>query len=253
MARISFSIGGGSHRPPREPRDRHHHHAPAYNPKYDQRRYRHHGPIRGEYETYVYSNCVRVTTKGSPIILVIIFILVAAAMIVGGIFMKINHAEKLETYQPINATITDYYERVDYDDDGYAEYTYYPIYTFEVDGQRYRVEDNIGSSWIPDIGSKELILYNPENPNEFIHPNDSAGTFLIVFGGVFGGVAIILFVASAVNRKKRQEYLRAQEEKFDGATDREPVRTNFKAGPCPGCGSSKVSNANNCPYCGTKY
>lgn len=253
MARISFSIGGGSHRPPREPRDRHHHHAPAYNPKYDKRRYRHHGPIRGGYETYVYSNGVKITTKGSPLILGIIFILVAAALIVGGIFMKINHAEKLETYQPINATITDYYERVDYDDDGYAEYTYYPIYTFEVDGHRYRVEDNVGSGWIPDIGSKELILYNPENPYEFIHPNDSAGTFLIIFGGIFGGVAIILFVASAVNRKKRQEYLRAQEEKFDGATDREPVRTNFKAGPCPGCGSSKVSNANNCPYCGTKY
>lgn len=252
MARISFSFGGG-HRPPREPRDRHHHHAPAYNPRYDKRRYRHHGPIHGGYETYVYSNGVRVTTKGSPLVLGIIFIIVALALIVGGIFTKISHAEKLETYQSINATITDYIERVDYDDEGYADYTYYPIYTFEVDGRRYVVEDNIGSSSFPDIGAKELILYNPEDPYEIIHANDTAGTFLIIFGCVFGGIAIILIVCSIVNRKKRQEYLREQEERFDGATNAEPVKTNFKSGYCSGCGSAKVSGQNNCPYCGTHY
>lgn len=252
MARISFSFGGGGHnRPPREPRDRHHHHAPAYNPRYDKRR--HHGPIRGGYETYVYSNGVRVTTKGSPLVLGIIFIIVAAALIVGGIFTKISHAEKLETYQPINATITDYIERVDYDDDGYANYTYYPIYTFEVDGNRYVVDDNIGSSAFPDIGTKKLILYNPANPNEIIHANDTAGTFLIVFGVVFGGIAVILIVCSAVNKKKRQEYLREQEERFDSAENREPVKTNFKSGVCSSCGSAKVSGHNNCPYCGTHY
>ena len=253
MARISFSFGGGHNRPPREPRDNHHHHAPAYNPKYDQRRYKHHGPIRGGYETYVYSNGIRVTTKGSPLVLGIIFLLVAAALIVGGIFSKINHAEKLETYQPINATITDYTERVDYDDDGYATYTYYPIYTFEVDGMRYVVEDNVGSGSFPNMGTKELILYNPENPYQFIHANDSTGTILIIFGGVFGGVAVLLIVVSVVNHKKRKEYLREQESQYDNAVDREPVKTNFKSGPCPGCGSAKVANTNNCPYCGTRY
>ncbi len=247
MARISFSFGGGGHHRP--PRDRHHHHAPAYNPRYDKRRHRHHG----HYETYVYSNGVRVTTKGSPLVVGIIFFLVAAALIIGGIFSKISHAEKLETYQPINATITDYIERVDYDDEGYADYTYYPIYTFEIDGTRYTVDDNIGSGSFPDIGSKELILYNPENPYEIIHANDTAGTFLIIFGSVFGGIAIILIVCAVVNRKKRQEYLREQEERFDNAENKEPVKTNFKSGECPGCGSAKVSGQNNCPYCGTHY
>ena len=87
-----------------------------------------------------------------------------------GIFSNISHQKKLETYQPINAIITDYREDVDYDsDDGTYDYTYFPIYTFEVDGRKYIVEDNIGSSSFPHIGERELILYNPEDPYQITH------------------------------------------------------------------------------------
>lgn len=240
--RISFSFGGGSHRPPR----------------------RHHGG----YNVHHYDNGVTVRTKGSPILMTIIFFIVAAALIVGGIFSNISHQKKLETYQPINAIITDYREDVDYDsDDGTYDYTYFPIYTFEVDGRKYIVEDNIGSSSFPHFGERELILYNPEDPYQITHVNNTGGTVMIVIGCIFLGVTVILIVVSIVNKKKRSEYLREEETRYDNSTDSEPVRTNYTNNPstpqstsntststnCAGCGSPKVSGQTNCPYCGTHY
>ncbi|MBE5739016.1 MAG: hypothetical protein E7354_04755 [Clostridiales bacterium] len=231
--RFSFSTGGSHHH-------RHHRHSRS--------------------STTVHYSDSHSSPKGN-IVAGVICIIVAILIIIGGIYSHISHQQKLETYQSINAIITDYHETRTWDDeDGEYEYTYYPIYTFEVDGTKYVVEDNIGSGFIPDIGSRNLILYNPENPNEITHLKDSTGTALFVIGGIFLTVGTVLIIVAVVRKKRHREYLQ-QEVDYDRSGSSANTRVNTpsntststQSSTCPGCGSTRVSNESNCPYCGTHY
>lgn len=89
--------------------------------------------------------------------------------------------------------------------------TYPAIIEYEVDGRTYRITANTSSSVKPEIGKRETVHYNPDDPDEAYTGKGlgiSSAVILgpgILFAGV--GVFIMIFVPLSIKRaeKTRQE------------------------------------------------
>lgn len=126
---------------------------------------------------------------------------VVALVIVGiGIFMIIkgNDLAKKCTVEAV-ATVVDFKEETNFDDDIGISYTYYPLIEYIVDGTTISGQVSSGSNRPAyNINDKINILYNPNKVDEFIVKNDGSSNFIgIVFIAV-GAIVLILSIVSIV-------------------------------------------------------
>lgn len=141
--------------------------------------------------------------KGSPKIIGFIFAFVAVIIIIMGTWVGVNSkqlqkrctgtvtAEIVENIPVKSRTKTKHGHR--------TVTTYKPVFSFEYNGQNYRVESN--SSHKPalfDIGEHTEIKINPADPSETYIPADKSadyvGIICIAMGTVFLVVGLLVLI-----------------------------------------------------------
>ena len=126
---------------------------------------------------------------------------VVALVIVGiGIFMiiKENDLAKKCTVEAV-ATVVDFKEETNFDDDIGISYTYYPLIEYIVDGTTILGQVSSGSNRPAyNINDKINILYNPNKVDEFIVKNDGSSNFIGIAFIAVGAIVLILSIVSIV-------------------------------------------------------
>lgn len=141
--------------------------------------------------------------KGSPKIIGFIFAFVAVIIIITGTWLGVNSkqlqkrctdtvtAEIVENIPVKSRTKTKHGHR--------TVTTYKPVFSFEYNGQNYRVESN--SSHKPalfDVGEHTEIKINPSDPSETYIPADKSadyvGIICIAMGTVFLVVGLLVLI-----------------------------------------------------------
>lgn len=75
-------------------------------------------------------------------------------------------------------------------------YYYTPIIEFEAQGEIYQLKD-AETNDPKDIGEKITIYYNPENPEDFVTPENNKQNAILLF--VFGIIAMIVGFGFAID------------------------------------------------------
>ena len=96
-----------------------------------------------------------------------------------------DYNEKNKKYIETESYVVDYYEKDD---------AKYPIVEYNVDGKTYRNTSHVGSSFPKKIGSKVMIKYNPNNPEQIIWEKDSTNIIVPIFGIVFIICGVLLII-----------------------------------------------------------
>ncbi len=113
-------------------------------------------------------------------IVCVVFFVVGLLMVIGGIRLKGNCTQR------VNAVVVDMEEKVDEDEDG-TSVSYYPVFEYIVDGVPYRVQSSFGSSGRRyGIGQEVTLMYNPDNPHQFLERGESKATVLM------GGLLVLI-------------------------------------------------------------
>lgn len=132
--------------------------------------------------------------------LAIIFTLVGAGIIVGGIFSANSSSKFKETAVETTAEVISVNTYTD--SDGDIRYTVYVSYT--VDGIKYNGSYST-SSYVPE-GSKKIIYYDRNNPSKMrTSTSSSGGIMMFAFGILFGAVGVGLLISkiNKIGSKKR--------------------------------------------------
>ncbi len=130
-------------------------------------------------------------------VLAIFFIITGLIIVVSGFLAQKSTNEKKERYIPTDAVVYDYDERIEteIDEDGFThrEHTYAKKYEYYVEEERYTITGAYSSS-VPVIGSSETLLYNPENPRDYVMANSNP-IGMSIFGGIMAifGIGILVF------------------------------------------------------------
>lgn len=98
-------------------------------------------------------------------------------------------------YVRTEANVVDFEERLDYIDGAYRR-VYTEVLEFKVGGETYRTQNGKYSYEKPEnIGSKIMVAYNPENPQECFFPSSNYSfvpvSFVLSFGFLAAGVVCL--------------------------------------------------------------
>jgi hypothetical protein len=137
--------------------------------------------------------------SGGCLKIVVVLFLVPTILGVG--WWLASNVERVLTHEAIEAVVVDLIPRTDSDGDT----VYAPVYEYEVAGQTYRYESQVGLGGIivPDLGSRRTLLYDPDNPGDARVRN---WFFLLILPGLLVVVPLLVLVAlgwSTVRRRKR--------------------------------------------------
>ena len=129
------------------------------------------------------------------IIIGCIVLLVSFAVIGWGTYNFIENEKAYDNFVKTQATIIDYEVREMWDDME-KKYYYTPIIEFEAQGEIYQLKD-AETNDPKDIGEKITIYYNPENPEDFVTPENNKQNAILLF--VFGIIAMIVGLGFAID------------------------------------------------------
>lgn len=126
-----------------------------------------------------------------------LFVLIGIGLVIFGVVLRSRVNEKKGYYQTTVGQVTDMESY--YSDDGN---TYYPVYSYTVDGQEYTLESSTGYGDPPDIGSHDTVWYNPYAPYDAFVGGDDIGNSLpviigIMFIGIAGGMIVSAYIRNA--------------------------------------------------------
>lgn len=127
----------------------------------------------------------------------IIFFMSISIIIIIGILIFILYNsqkknEKFERYVKAEAILVDLKEKERTSSDDSV--TYYTTYSYEVNGQNYKITPNYSTNNIKKI---KIIKYNPANPNEVIFPDENI--FLVI--GLMVVFIVIIVIAGNIAKK----------------------------------------------------
>lgn len=127
-----------------------------------------------------------------------LFVLIGVGLVIFGVVLRSRANEKKGYYQTTVGQVTDMESHRS--DDGN---TYYPVYSYTVDGQEYTLESSTGYGNPPDVGSHDTVWYNPYDPYEaFVGGDEFLNALPMVIGIMFIGIAGGM-IASAYIRNVR--------------------------------------------------
>lgn len=137
--------------------------------------------------------------KVITMILIVLALLGGVWLLYLGVRDTIEINWKTKGYVTAEGYLTDYrlYSKGEYDSVKHEQTsdTYRLVYGYMADGQEYEIATNYGTSFLPAIGSKQEIKYNPQNPAEAVIVGKSENTGLI-FGGLFFLIIPLIFLAA---------------------------------------------------------
>ena len=132
---------------------------------------------------------------------VFIVVLIIGIMLLGfGVYNYLQLTEKTKGYKEVIGHFTDakiYHQ----DEDGT---TYYLVYYYIVNGQKYEISTSFGSGVIPKQDSTRVIKYNPNYPEEAMLVGGESFVLLWLVGGMFTVISI-LFLIETFNKKNKKE------------------------------------------------
>ncbi len=121
-----------------------------------------------------------------PMIFIILFIIIGICLIIGGLYNSLYL--KLTCTEYVNAECVEV--RKQYNSD-HGE-TYCPVYSFNYNGQNYRVcNDMYTNRHIPAVGQGYELYINPRNPMKIYEPLRVMGTGVLMW---ILGVVIVCFM-----------------------------------------------------------
>ena len=101
----------------------------------------------------------------------------------------------------IMATVVNMREESETDNDGRTSYIYYPIIEYNVENEIIKTSMSSGSnSPAYSVGDRITILYNPNNPKEFIVKGDKSSELFVY---IFLGIGAFITVAGIINALKK--------------------------------------------------
>lgn len=140
-----------------------------------------------------------IKANGSQI--AILFLLIGVAFVAAGVVgWKVSSAKESHCDATAIATVVDMIEGET--EDGYV---YYPVLQYMVNGQEYKGRYSIGS-YPPafEIGGKTRIMYNSEDPWEFIVKGDSTPIILVIVFSILGVAMVLVGVTVLILVKSRR-------------------------------------------------
>ncbi|MDE6372063.1 MAG: DUF3592 domain-containing protein [Clostridia bacterium] len=125
----------------------------------------------------------------------IVLMVISLGLIAGGIVYTTHIVNKTKDYVKTDSTVVDIAEvRMRDSEHGGMKTLYAEIVEYVVDGVTYSAQNTTSSNRPKSIGSKIEISYNPNNPEEYVFPQNTVGASAILFvlGVVFGIAGIVL-------------------------------------------------------------
>ncbi len=129
-----------------------------------------------------------------------LFLLIGVVFILVGLMIFRVYKHKKEVCTSLtDAIVVDMHINISTDSDGTHSKTYAPVLEYNVSGYSYRnFEGTHSGTFEYEIGQHIELLYNPDNPDEFIIDNDnSSKTMAVIFicvGSLCAGIGIIAAV-----------------------------------------------------------
>ena len=107
------------------------------------------------------------------------------------VFIKVNDLAKRCTAYA-EGTVIEIISEDSTDDDGFTQYTYYPVIQYSVEGRNVSKKNSVGSNPSKyNVNDKVEILYDPNNVEDYIIKGDKTTSFLgIIF--IVAGLAVAI-------------------------------------------------------------
>lgn len=139
---------------------------------------------------------VKVNTSPNTFVVFLLMPLIGIGLILYGVFSIINiYNFKNNCSETMGVVVDVSYSLKDSDSDR-KKYRYYAIYEYEVDGNFYTVKDNEYSLFKPELGDKEIIYYDVDEPsNAMVHIKESQGIIMTLVGVVITPFSCVLITA----------------------------------------------------------
>ncbi|MBR5517162.1 MAG: DUF3592 domain-containing protein [Firmicutes bacterium] len=135
-----------------------------------------------------------------PKIMVIAFIIIGLGLFAQGVTETIDRSNRIEGYEetPGFYVYRELYSEADNVGNHKDNATYALVYEYYVSNEIYTVKTDYGTEAIPDIGYQTTIYYNPENPSEAVVSGPGGASALLVVGGMFVLVPLVMILGTLV-------------------------------------------------------
>lgn len=101
---------------------------------------------------------------GVPPTVMVAFTIVAAALIVLGIYLTQKRREWYQHSLTTQGEIVEVSRRYDRSDRRGQHPMFFPVVSFSVNGRQFKIESDKGMPILSEVGQKISVRYNPENP-----------------------------------------------------------------------------------------
>lgn len=119
-------------------------------------------------------------------------IIVGIVIIICGNHFQYSAGETYSSYKRTNAVVTDVRTELE-EENGFLVRRYYPKMEYKVDRKEYVFEYSVGTKDSYEIGEKFVIMYNPDDPSQYVLANKEKTVMIIC--SVLAGIAIFFGVA----------------------------------------------------------
>ncbi len=128
----------------------------------------------------------------------LVFLLIFGAAFVGAGFLVINGVQIDSSWQRTNGEVVDVYDRTDN-----GSTTYGPVVKYSVNEQEYQMTGSLSSSFIPTVGERREVAYNPQQPNEAKLVEGIGATWWLWLFPVLGIGMMVVALISFIRSLKR--------------------------------------------------
>ena len=124
-------------------------------------------------------------------------------LLFAGYMLHAERKEQLDRYEMTRGHITDFVGN----NRAGASSTFAAVHTYEVDGIEYSFQDMVYKSKKPKIGTKEKIMYNPQNPSEaFVKDSFSLYQLFFLLGGMAIVIPLSIILTASINSDRWREF-----------------------------------------------
>ena len=135
---------------------------------------------------------------GVPPTVMVAFTIVAAALIVLGIYLTQKRREWYRHSLTTQGEIVEISRRYDRSDRRGQHPMFFPVVSFSVNGRQFKIESEKGMPVLSEVGQKMPVRYNPENPydsalGDSSVPGIKPSVFYFMGAGLLAASILLMF------------------------------------------------------------